>query len=57
MPLGVTIPENEVRRYMGYRGPVETSPETDAMVKKAVSVSVPVITQEIGYTRNNASKV
>ena len=37
MPLGVTIPENEVRRYMGYRGPVETSPETDAMVKKAVS--------------------
>lgn len=37
MPLGVTIPENEVRRYMGYRGPVEVSPETDAMIKKAVS--------------------
>lgn len=37
MPLGVAIPENEVRRYMGYRGQVETSPETDAMVKKAVS--------------------
>ncbi|MBE7070722.1 MAG: Vitamin B12 dependent methionine synthase activation subunit [Ruminococcaceae bacterium] len=37
MPLGVTIPENEVRRYMGYRGQVEASPETDAMVKKAVS--------------------
>ncbi|MBO4449753.1 MAG: Vitamin B12 dependent methionine synthase activation subunit [Clostridiales bacterium] len=36
MPLGVSIPENEVRRYMGYRGPVEASPETDAMVKKAV---------------------
>ena len=37
MPLGVTIPENEVRRYMGFRGPVEASPETDAMIKKAVS--------------------
>lgn len=37
MPLGVTIPENEVRRYMGYRGPVNASPETDAMVKKAIA--------------------
>jgi hypothetical protein len=37
MPLGVTIPENEVRRYMGFRGPVEASPETDAMIRKAVS--------------------
>lgn len=37
MPLGVTIPVNEVRRYMGFRGPVEASPETDAMIKKAVS--------------------
>ncbi|MBR5182382.1 MAG: Vitamin B12 dependent methionine synthase activation subunit [Clostridiales bacterium] len=36
MPLGVSIPENEVRRYMGFRGPVKASPETDAMVKKAV---------------------
>lgn len=37
MPLGVSIPEKEVRRYMGYRGPVETAPETDAMIKKAIS--------------------
>ena len=37
MPLGVTIPSNEVRRYMGYRGPVDASPETDAMIGKAVS--------------------
>lgn len=37
MPLGVSIPENEVKRYMGYRGPVDVSPETDAMIKKAVS--------------------
>lgn len=37
MPLGVTIPSNEVRRYMGYRGPVDASPETDAMISKAVS--------------------
>ena len=37
MPLGVSIPENEVRRYMGFRGPVEASPETDAMVKKAIA--------------------
>ena len=36
MPLGVTIPENEVRRYMGFRGPVDASPETDAMIKKAI---------------------
>ena len=37
MPLGVTIPSNEVRRYMGYRGPVNVSPETNAMISKAVS--------------------
>ena len=37
MPLGVTIPENEVRRYMGYKGPVDASPETDAMIKKAIA--------------------
>ena len=37
MPLGVTIPENEVRRYMGFRGPVEASPGTDAMIKKAIN--------------------
>ena len=37
MPLGVTIPENEVRRYMGFKGPVDVSPETDAMIKKAVA--------------------
>lgn len=37
MPLGVTIPEKEVRRYMGFRGPVETSAETDVMIRKAIS--------------------
>jgi hypothetical protein len=37
MPLGVTIPVSEVRRYMGFRGPVDNSPETDAMISKAVS--------------------
>lgn len=37
MPLGVSIPDSEVRRYMGFRGPVESSPETDAMISKAIS--------------------
>lgn len=37
MPLGVSIPVNEVRRYMGYRVPVEASPETDTMIKKAIA--------------------
>lgn len=37
MPLGVSIPVSEVRRYMGFRGPVESSPETDAMISKAIS--------------------
>ena len=37
MPLGVAIPESEVRRYMGFRGPVDTSPETDAMIAKAIT--------------------
>lgn len=37
MPLGVTIPEKEVRRYMGFRGPVEASAETDAMISKAIA--------------------
>ena len=37
MPLGVSIPESEVRRYMGFRGSVEASPETDAMIKKAIN--------------------
>ena len=37
MPLGVAIPESEVRRYMGFRGPVDTSPETDAMIAKAIA--------------------
>ena len=36
MPLGVFIPESEVRRYMGFRGPVDPSPETDAMIAKAI---------------------
>ena len=36
MPLGVKIPEKEVRRYMGLRGPVDISPDTDAMIKKAI---------------------
>ena len=37
MPLGVAIPESEVRRYMGFRGLVDTSPETDAMIAKAIA--------------------
>ena len=37
MPLGVKIPEKEVRRYMGLRGPVDISPDTDAMIKKAIN--------------------
>lgn len=36
MPLGVKIPEKEVRRYMGLRGPVDISPDTDTMIKKAI---------------------
>ena len=36
MPLGVKIPEKEVRRYMGFRGPVDISPDTDSMIKKAI---------------------
>ena len=36
MPLGVKIPEKEVRRYMGLRGPVDISPDTDVMIKKAI---------------------
>ena len=37
MPLEFSIPESEVRRYMGFRGPVEASPETDAMIRKAIA--------------------
>ncbi|MBO4680908.1 MAG: Vitamin B12 dependent methionine synthase activation subunit [Clostridiales bacterium] len=36
MPLGVAISESEVRRYMGFRGPVDPSTETDAMIAKAI---------------------
>ena len=37
MPLGVTIPKAEVKRYMGFRGPVDITPGTDAMIARAVS--------------------
>ena len=36
MPLGVTIPVKEVRRYWGYYGPI-THPEADSFIEEAVA--------------------
>ena len=36
MPLGVDIPVNEVKRYMGYHGIAEVTPEIEAKIKEAV---------------------
>lgn len=36
MPLGVTIPVKEVKRYWGYYGPIE-HPEADSYIAEAVS--------------------
>ena len=35
MPLGVTIPVKEVRRYWGYYGPI-TDPESDTLIAEAI---------------------
>ena len=36
MPLGVTIPVKEVRRYWGYYGPV-TDPDADTLIAEAIA--------------------
>lgn len=36
MPLGVDIPVNEVRRYMGYHGIAEVTPDMQERISKAV---------------------
>ena len=36
MPLGVDIPVKEVKRYMGYHGIAEVTPEIEAKINEAV---------------------
>ena len=36
MPLGVDIPVNEVKRYMGYHGDAEITPDIEAKIDKAI---------------------
>ena len=36
MPLGVVIPVNEVKRYMGYHGAAEITPDIEAKIGKAI---------------------
>ena len=36
MPLGVTIPEKEVLRYMGYHGITKVEPDTQVRIGKAI---------------------
>ena len=38
MPLGVEIPVKEVRRYMGYHGVADITPEMQEKIKKAVDL-------------------
>jgi hypothetical protein len=36
MPLGVDIPVNEVKRYMGYHGVAEVTPEMQTLIDRAI---------------------
>lgn len=37
MPLGVDIPVSEVKRYMGYHGAVDITPDIEAKIGKAIN--------------------